>query len=183
RYPDLLVHRLLKAALRRDGEPAGGGAALPQGDGEMLDILDDLATDASSHERRALDVERDVVAMFRAYLMRDRVGEEFVGTISAVTGFGVFVELDRPFVEGLVKIDGMGADQFEFDEVGMRLSGKRSGLMLQLGATVLVQITGVSVPLRRIDMRLLSVDGKPVWRAAADDESPGRAARRRRDRR
>ncbi|MCG8424434.1 MAG: ribonuclease R [Proteobacteria bacterium] len=166
RYPDLLVHRLLKAALHREGHASGGGAAIAIPD---QTILAELAQTASAHERRALDAERETVAMFRAYFMRETVGEEFTGRISAVTSFGAFIELDDPFVEGLVKVDEIGGDTFTYDPVAMRLTGRHTGLALSLGDTVLVEVTNVSVPLRRIDFRLLSVGGK-----APDDSEPAR---------
>ena len=92
--------------------------------------------------------------MYRAYLMRDQVGEQFPGTVSAVTSFGAFVELDEPFVEGLIKLDSLG-EPFEYDEVHMRLSGKRTGMSIELGDKVTVEINNVSVIRRRIDFTLV----------------------------
>ena len=155
RYPDLLVHRLLKVALHRDGLASGGGAAIQVPDETALD---ELAAASSENERRAIDAEREAVAMYRAYFVREQVGEEFTGRISAVTHFGAFVELDHPFVEGLIKIDDLGDENFLFDEVALRLTGKKSGMRLSLGDRVLVQIVNVSVPLRRIDLRFVSME-------------------------
>ena len=73
--------------------------------------------------------------MYRAYLMRDQVGQQFPGTVSAVTSFGAFVEIEEPFVEGLIKLDSLG-EPFEYDEVHMRLSGKRTGRTIELGDKV-----------------------------------------------
>src|SRR5205814_806607 len=80
---------------------------------------------SSEHERRAMEAEREAVAMYRAYLMRDQIGQRFDGVVSAVTSFGAFVELEEPYVEGLIKLDSLGDDQFSFDEIHMRLSGQR----------------------------------------------------------
>jgi ribonuclease R len=154
RYPDLLVHRLLKHHLHRDGHASGGGYAKPPPD---VESLGQLARDSSNHERRAMEAEREAVAMYRAYLMRDQVGEQFQGTISAVTSFGAFVELDEPFVEGLIKLDSLG-EPFEYDEMHMRLSGKRTGRTLELGDKVMVEINNVSVIRRRIDFTLIAVE-------------------------
>src|SRR5206468_10475351 len=105
RYPDLLVHRLLKYHLHRDGQPSGGGYRKPP---PPVARLTELAAMSSQHERRAMEAEREAVAMYRAYLVRDQIGERFAGVISAVTSFGAFVEIEDPFVEGLIKLDSLG---------------------------------------------------------------------------
>src|SRR5205814_1139141 len=142
RYPDLLVHRLLKHHLHRDGNASGGGYAKQP---PPVETLAELAAASSGHERRAMEAERESVAMYRAYLMRDQVGERFNGVVSAVTSFGAFVELDEPFVEGLIKLESLGDEPFEFDGVHMRLSGKRTGRAIELGDRVMVEINNVSV--------------------------------------
>jgi ribonuclease R len=153
RYPDLLVHRLLKYHLHRDGHPSGGGYAKPP---PAIEALTELAHASSAHERRAMEAEREAVAMYRAYLMRDQVGQRFEGTISAVTSFGAFVELDEPYVEGLIKLESLGNDRFDFDDVHMRLSGQKTGLAIELGDRVTVEINNVSVVRRRIDFTLVA---------------------------
>ncbi|HUS31966.1 MAG TPA: ribonuclease R [Kofleriaceae bacterium] len=150
RYPDLLAHRLLKYHLHREGYASGGGYSKPPPE---VETLAELAAASSKHERRAMEAERESVAMYRAYLMRDQVGEEFPGTVSAVTSFGAFVEIEEPFVEGLIKLDSLG-EPFEYDEIHMRLSGKRTGRTIELGDKVLVEINNVSVIRRRIDFTL-----------------------------
>jgi ribonuclease R len=154
RYPDLLVHRLLKHHLHREGQASGGGYAKAPPDVEQLT---QLSRESSQNERRAMEAERESVSMYRAYLMRDQVGEQFAGTVSAVTSFGAFVEIDEPFVEGLIKLDSLG-EPFEHDEVHMRLSGKRTGRTLELGDKVMVEINNVSVIRRRIDFTLIAVE-------------------------
>jgi ribonuclease R len=174
RYPDLLVHRLLKHYLHREGKPSGGGyAAVPPAPEELAA----LAAASSGFERRAIEAEREAVAMYRAYLMRDRVGEQFPGVVSAVTSFGVFVEIEDPFVEGLVKNDQISGDTFDFDQVHMRLSGRRTGRSIQLGDAVIVELINVSVGRRRIEMQLLS--GGSV-RERNEAAAPGGFAARRR---
>jgi ribonuclease R len=158
RYPDLLVHRLLKHQLRRDGQPSGGGYAKPP---PPVEMLSELAAASSGHERRAMEAEREAVAMYRAYLMRDQVGQRFPGTVSAVTSFGAFVEIEEPFVEGLIKLDSLG-EPFEYDEIHMRLSGRRTGRSLELGDRVTVEINNVSVLRRRIDFTLVEGAKKPA---------------------
>ncbi len=154
RYPDLLVHRLLKHHLHKEGQASGGGYDAPPPGAE---ILADLARAASGQERRAMEAEREAVAMYRAYLMRDQVGEEFEGVVSAVTSFGAFVEIEEPYVEGLIKIDSLGNEPFDYDEIHMRLSGRKTGRSIELGDKVKVEINNVSVLRRRIDFTLIAI--------------------------
>ena len=156
RYPDLLVHRLLKHHLHKDGSASGGGYQKPP---PPVETLGELAAASSSNERRAMEAEREAVAMYRAYLMRDQVGQRFPGTVSAVTSFGAFVEIEEPFVEGLIKLDSLG-EPFEYDEIHMRLSGRRTGRTIELGDKVTVEINNVSVLRRRIDFTLIDVASK-----------------------
>jgi ribonuclease R len=151
RYPDLLVHRLLKHHLHRDGHASGGGYAKPP---PAIESLTELAAASSGHERRAMDAEREAVAMYRAYLVRDQIGQRFEGTVSAVTSFGAFVELDEPFVEGLIRTDSL-AEPMQFDDVHMRLVGTKTGKSIELGDRVTVEIENVSVVRRRIDFGLV----------------------------
>jgi ribonuclease R len=103
-----------------------------------------------------MEAEREAVAMYRAYLMRDQIGEEYEGVISAVTSFGAFVEIEEPYVEGLIKLESLGDEPFTYDEIHMRLSGKRTGRTLELGDRVKVSINNVSVVRRRIDFTLVA---------------------------
>jgi ribonuclease R len=154
RYPDLLAHRLIKHALHREGQAAGGGGRWrPPSAAELAE----LATASSAHERRAMEAEREAVAMYRAYLMREQVGEVLPGRVSAITSFGAFVEIDEPFVEGLIKMEALGDEPFAHDARGLRLIGRHTGRTLALGDRVTVEVLAVSVTLRRIELRL--VDG------------------------
>ncbi|HMG24945.1 MAG TPA: ribonuclease R [Kofleriaceae bacterium] len=179
RYPDLLVHRLLKYHLHREGHASGGGYTKPP---PPVDDLSSLAHASSEHERRAMEAEREAVAMYRAYLMRDQVGQRFDGVVSAVTSFGAFVELEEPYVEGLIKLDSLGDDQFSFDEIHMRLSGQRTGITIALGDKVTVEINNVSVVRRRIDFTLISAQSAGRKPRAAPDRAPGRDRGTRSDR-
>jgi len=166
RYPDLLVHRLLKHQLHRDGAASGGGYAKPP---PPTETLTELASASSANERRAMEAEREAVAMYRAYLMRDQVGEQFDGVVSAVTSFGAFVEIEEPFVEGLIKLDSLG-EPFDHDAIHMRLSGRRTGRSIELGDKVKIEIANVSVIRRRIDFTLIA-----VARTGTAPTPPGRA--------
>src|SRR6266498_5839556 len=93
RYPDLIVHRLLKHSLHSDGLPAGG----PPPTKPARETLQQMAAESSAAERRAMEAERDVVDLYRAVLMRDRIGEEYDGTVAGVAAFGLFVQIESPF--------------------------------------------------------------------------------------
>jgi ribonuclease R len=96
--------------------------------------------------------------------MREHLGEDFSGTVTAVTGFGIFVTLDAMFVEGLVHITELGGDYFRFDEARQELRGERSGIRYSIGARVRVQVSRVDLDGRKIDFRL-------VHEAATDHKS------------
>jgi ribonuclease R len=102
-----------------------------------------------------------VVDVYRAVLMRDRIGEVLTGTITGVTSFGMFVECNEPFIEGLIRMDSLG-DRFELDENGVRLSGRRSGQTFTLGDTVTVKVEDVSLARRRIDLSLVQSAAAPA---------------------
>jgi ribonuclease R len=140
RYPDLLVHRAIKAVLARSRYSPDDWAA--------------LGSHCSQTERRADDATRDVVSWLKCYYMRDRVGERFEGSISAVTGFGVFVALDAVYVEGLVHISELGSDYFNFDPVRHQLLGSRTGRRFRLGDRLAVKLVRVDLDRMRIDFVL-----------------------------
>jgi ribonuclease R len=151
RYPDLVVHRLLKAHLRREGEPAGGLGPPPPPPAEELG---QQAQESSLAERRAMEVEREVVDLYRALLMQDQVGQEYDGTVVGVTAFGIFVALDEPFVEGLIRSEQLPGD-FEFDEQTVRLQARKGGAAIALGDRVRVRVAGVSITRRKINLELI----------------------------
>jgi ribonuclease R len=154
RYPDLIVHRLLKSRLAGLKKPAGGFK--PPSVAPVPDrlALQKMAADSSFSERQAMEVEREVVDLYRAFFLRDRVGDVLDGVISGVTGFGLFVQIDDPFVEGLVRIDALSDDYYTFDEPACRLVGRRSGQAFALGDSVRVEVQSVSVVRRKIDFAL-----------------------------
>ena len=155
RYPDLLVHRALKAVLgNRHYVPELADAraaelATPMLRWEQLGLL------CSANERRADDASRDVEAWLKSYYVRDRVGETFSGSISAVVAFGLFVVLDQLFVEGLVHVSELGSEYFQFNEAAHELRGERTGIRFRLGDRLAVQVVRVDLEARRIDFRLM----------------------------
>jgi ribonuclease R len=114
-----------------------------------------------------MEAEREVIDIYRAYFMRDRIGDVFEGTISAVLGFGVFVTVDHPFIEGLVRVEALSDDYYELDEATARLVGRRSGRTFALGDTVKVEVQSVSVVRRKIDFALHEHQARERKRAAA----------------
>jgi ribonuclease R len=140
RYPDLLVHRAIKAVLgRRRYEPGNWR---------------ELGAHCSTTERRADDATRDVVAWLKCYYMKDRVGETFPGSISGVTAFGAFVALDEVYVEGLVHVSDLGSDYFHFDAAKHQLMGERTRKRYRLGDRLKVEVARVDLDTARIDFTL-----------------------------
>ena len=155
RYPDLLVHRLIKRRLASQGKPAGGFPALerpPTPPDEAR--LAHFAQAASNRERKAMEVEREVLDIYRTLHAREHVGDIFEGRISNVTSFGAFVSLDHPFFEGLVRLDALGPDRYELDDVRLRLIGRVSGASYGLGDRITVQIVRANVEQRKIELRV-----------------------------
>jgi ribonuclease R len=141
RYPDLLVHRGIKAVL--------AGKRYDAGDMEAI------GRHCSETERRADEATRDVEAWLKSYFMQDHVGDEFDGTISGVTSFGLFVTLDELYVDGLVHISDLGRDYFQFDAQRHLLRGERSGVRYQLGGRVRVRVVRVNLEQAKIDFVLV----------------------------
>jgi len=141
RYPDLLVHRVIKAIL--NGETY-----------QPAHPWNQTGVQCSMTERRADEATRDVVNWLKCYFMKDRLGESFAGTISSVTSFGIFVSLDEVFVEGLVHISDLGQDYFHFDAKRHLMSGERTGRRYRLGDRVTVRVARVDLETSRIDFML-----------------------------
>jgi ribonuclease R len=109
----------------------------------------------SETERRADEATRDVEAWLKTYFMQDHVGEEFDGTVSGVTSFGLFVTLDELYVDGLVHISDLGQDYFQFDAAKHMLRGERSGVRYQLAGRVRVKVVRVNLEQAKIDFVLV----------------------------
>jgi len=145
RYPDLVVHRALKERIARQRQSADDVAQMPA-----------LGTHCSMTERRAEEATRDVVAWLKCEYMEDKVGVAFSGVISGVTSFGVFVELDENFIEGLVHVTSLPQDYYEFDPIRHTLRGRGSRQAFSIGQPLEVTVARVSLDDRKIDFTLNS---------------------------
>ena len=140
RYPDLVIHRSIKAALEHKRYDPGN--------------WHELGVHCSETERRADDATRDVEAWLKCYYMQDRISERFTGTVSGVASFGVFVALDQVYVEGLVHISELGADYFHYDAAKHQLLGERNGRRFRLGDRISVKLVRVDLETAKIDFVL-----------------------------
>ena len=220
RYPDLLVHRVIKASLagqryQLPALPTPGEAeaklakrlasrvAAPkqqlaaqrtQRASREVQAWEAAGLHCSANERRADEASRDVEAWLKCKYMREHLGEEYSGMVSAVTSFGLFVTLDQLYVEGLIHISELGGDYYRFDEMRQELRGERTGIRYAIGTRLQIQVSRVDLDARKIDFRLVregedvaaqpARSGKATKSAKARNagaESPGRDLRDGRD--
>jgi ribonuclease R len=190
RYPDLLVHRAIKAILQKKpyypslpdrvplnltlprkgqartnaseakksqsaskaaGPQKGKGAAA----GGALAVWGQLGVHCSSNERRADEASRDVEAWLKCYYMRDHLGQEYAGTITGVASFGLFIQLENLFVEGMVHVTELGGDYYQYDEARQELRGERTGMRHRLGDRLHVLVSRVDLDARKIEFSLV----------------------------
>jgi ribonuclease R len=167
RYPDLLVHRAIKAVLANARYQPGGGSWA------------ELGLHCSTTERRADDATRDVTNWLKCYFMQDKVGETYEGTISGVTSFGLFVTLDELHIDGLVHVTELGRDYFHFDAGRHAMIGERSGRVFQLAGRVRVKVARVDLETTKIDFTLAEPAAEaPATRPAYPEPLPGGSAAR-----
>ncbi|WP_122596311.1 ribonuclease R, partial [Pseudomonas viridiflava] len=176
RYPDLLTHRAIRSVIRSKQDTPhvrrAGAATIPKARIYPYDeaLLEQMGEQCSMSERRADEATRDVVNWLKCEYMKDRVGESFPGVITAVTGFGLFVELTDIYVEGLVHVTALPGDYYHFDPLHHRLAGERTGRNFRLGDTVEVKVMRVDLDERKIDFEISE-------KSAATTSSPGRKRR------
>jgi ribonuclease R len=166
RYPDLVVHRLLKEEWARRQGDAVRPTAPPR--------LGEMAILSSERERAAMEAEREIAAFYAALFMKDKVGERFDGVVSAVVEFGLFVELERWFVEGLVRAEDLGGS-FELDPVLHALVDPGSGRAFRVGEKLRVEVVSASPARRRIELAL--VEAGRARGARREGEGEGKPAR------
>ena len=148
RYPDLLVHRVIKALIHRKRWIVAKGP-------EEMPRWEALGLSSSVTERRADEASRDVEAWLKCQFMRTHVGESFRGRVSGVAAFGLFVTLEALYVEGMVHVSELGSDYFQFNEVSHELRGERTGRRFRLGDELMVQVLRVDLEARRIEFGLI----------------------------
>jgi ribonuclease R len=165
RYPDLIVHRQLRAVL--DGDK-------PYNQAEV----DMLAESSSNYERRADEATRDVWNRLKTEYMLQHLGDEFDGLISGVTNFGIFVQLKGLFVDGLIRVADLGDDWYDYDERHAALVGQRSGDRLAIGDDVRVKVVRVDVEEGRIDFVRSQPDDQPGKGKSGQKRSSQRKSRR-----
>jgi len=144
RYADLVVHRILKKQLNHE-KPKG----------KLIKNLESICEYISERERIAMEAEREIIDRLRVQFMTNKIGEEYDGVISGVTGFGFFVELDSVFVEGLVRLSSLHEDYYFFDQRAFTLIGKRTRRSFRLGDRVRVSVVDVKPHRREIELHLL----------------------------
>ncbi len=197
RYPDLLVHRVIKAILAKTKyqlpvlpTPGEAHAKLsrrlekglaarvaepgykPKKQSPETQAWQAAGMHCSANERRADEASRDVEAWLKCKYMHEHLGEEYSGVVSSVTSFGIFVTLDAMYVEGLVHITELGGDYYRFDEARQELRGERTGVRYAIGTRVQVQVSRVDLDGRRIDFRLLSEADGLLSRSVAGKDLP-----------
>ena len=149
RYPDLLIHRAIRFAWTKQ-------------EIEKFDYTENdmkgLGEHCSGTERRADEATRDAVTFLKCEFLSHRLGEEYDAVVSAATNFGLFVELDPLYVEGLIHITELGEDYFHYDSSRHCLKGERTGKVYRLGDRVRVQVAQVNLDERKIDLRFLAGD-------------------------
>jgi ribonuclease R len=193
RYPDLLVHRVIKAVLAKSkyqlptlptpGEAhaklarrlektlaarVGSPAVKPKKSNAESMAWQAAGLHCSANERRADEASRDVEAWLKCKYMHQHLGEEYSGVVTAATSFGIFVTLDAMYVEGLVHITELGGEYFRFDEARQELRGERTGTRYAIGTRVRIQVSRVDLDGRKIDFRLVQEGAAVVGRAMAD---------------
>ncbi|WP_107841455.1 ribonuclease R [Metasolibacillus meyeri] len=149
RYPDLIVHRLIRTYLIN-------GDTSKETVFKWQQAMDEIADHTSDRERRAVEAERDTDSLKKAQFMSDKIGEEFVGMVSSVTNFGMFVELPNT-VEGLVHISNMTDDYYRFDDRHMVLIGERTGRQFHIGDEITVRVTNVVIEESSIDFEVVGM--------------------------
>jgi ribonuclease R len=157
RYPDLVVHRML-ASLIESGSMHGDQRT------KVDARLPAIATQSSDRERRSEEAEREVLEWKKVIFMRDKVGLEFAGIVTGTAPFGIFVELDEVYVQGMVPVATIGGDFWQFREREHRLVGESTGRELRLGDRVKVQVESIDEDRHQLEFRLLEVAGAPIAR-------------------
>ncbi len=152
RYPDLIVHRMLNKTLK-------GEKLKPNEREDLLRYLQEAGKHTSERERHAMDAEREMVDLKKAQFMMSKIGEEFTGFINSLANFGLFVELDDYFIEGLVKLSSLADDDYDYYEKEYVIKGRRRGKKFRLGDNVRVRVERINAFRSEIDFALIDAGG------------------------
>lgn len=185
RYPDLLVHRAIKSLIHSEREikqvKRAEGTKVQESNKVYpydLGAMVHLGEHCSMSERRADDATRDVMDFLKCEYISNHIGDEYEGTITAVTGFGMFVELKEVYVEGLVHVSTLGDDYYQFDPVKHRLVGERTHRSFRLGDSIWVKVVGANLEDRKIDFELTTAPSNKN-RKVLEAPTPPRLPRKR----
>lgn len=179
RYPDLVLHRVIRYLLAKEKGEANEKWTSDGGYHYQLDELDLLGEECSNTERRADEATRDVSDWLKCEFMQDHVGDTFEAVIASVTNFGLFVRLNDLFIDGLVHISSLGSDYYQFDPMRQRLIGEHTGQVYQVGDPVTVKVAAVNLDDRQIDLVMLGDSGKGGRRKSASSREKPMTARER----
>jgi len=174
RYPDLVIHRVIKSILAKQAKAADESAEANVGFYEYSpEEVIELGEHCSMTERRADDATRDVSDWLKCEFMQDHVGDTFTGVVSTVTNFGLFVRLSDLHIEGLIHITSLGHDYYHFDDVRMCLSGERTGAKYRIGDVLEVNVSAVNLDEKKIDL-VLSGDKAALSRTKPQGKGKGK---------
>ncbi|MGL5047040.1 MAG: ribonuclease R [Shewanella sp.] len=179
RYPDLVLHRVIRYLLAKERAEATEKWTQDGGYHYQLDELELLGEECSTTERRADEATRDVSDWLKCEFMQDHVGDTFDAVIASVTSFGLFVRLNELFIDGLVHISSLGSDYYQFDSMRQRLIGENTKQIYQVGDPVTVNVAAVNLDDRQIDLVMLGDDGKGGKRKASASRDKPMTARER----
>lgn len=165
RYPDLVIHRMIREVLE-------SGVLSEKRNEYMTERMKEIAQQSSERERVAVDAERDTEALKKAEFMLDKIGEEFEGIISSVTGFGMFVELSNT-VEGLIRLSDLTDDYYNYHEMHHTLVGERTSKVYRIGDEVKIRVARVNMDDHTIDFEMVDMKPRSGGKASVFDKFGG----------
>ncbi|WP_418358117.1 ribonuclease R [Shewanella basaltis] len=160
RYPDLILHRVIKYLLAKEQGDVSDKWTRDGGYQYQIEELDLLGEECSTTERRADEATRDVSDWLKCEYMQDHVGDTFEAVIASVTSFGLFVRLNELFIDGLVHISSLASDYYQFDQMRQRLIGENTRQVYQVGDAVIVKVAAVNLDDRQIDLLMVGDSSK-----------------------
>ncbi len=169
RYPDLIVHRLLRERIGKKKRKKGGEEGE---DDALISELEDIAMTSSEQERKASDLERAISQLHACWLMKDRIGEVHPAVVTGVSEAGAFVRLEDLFVEGLVRMQDLGSEYFSYDEEAVTLRGERSRDVITFGVKFEVEVVTVDLTRRQVGFLRAGPLVKPEATRSSASPSP-----------